>query len=534
MPEHGPRQFARRPAGILARTFAGVVTRVSTHGFTRIFTRHFARHFTPHFTRHFARLLPQSLLGRLSCALVAAVLLSQLVGNAIWVHQSRAEADLDSSAAALSVAHSAATTVRFFLGLPPSYHPLIIQQFREMGGTRFFATINRAPVPIEAIADPDLALRTASRVHAALARDLPRIQQIRIGFAWPDRLHISDHGVPLLDLPENWVQHIVPSRSKPAPILVMQVELQPGHWLYLATLMPNPYFLDSGRLLTGERLLLQAVTLAFVLLVALLVVRWSTYPLALLSRAADAFGKGEPVPALPQSGSREFVSTARAFSGMRERIQGYIEDRERLFVAISHDLRTPIMRLKFRTELLDDEEARAEFHEDLDELDMMVKSALQNVEDAQIHEDATTVRLDPLLERMVRDAHLARHQVSHAASNLTVCAKPLALKRAIGNLLDNGVYYGERVEISAREHDGRVHIVLRDHGPGVPEAALATLFDATVRLDHGRERNSNGHGLGLGIARWLVRGMAGDLLIANHPQGGLCATIILPAGLAGA
>jgi signal transduction histidine kinase len=477
-----------------------------------------------------ANLLPQSLLGRLASALVAAVLLSQLVGYAIWMRQTRAEADVDSNAAALSVAHSAATTVRFFLSLPSTYHPVVIQQFREMGGTRFFATINRAPVTINSIAGQDLAGRTAARVRAALATTLPGVRRIDTAFAWPDQLTVSDKGVRLMDLPDNWVQHIVLPMSKPAPILVIQVELRPDHWLYLATLMPNPYFLDSGRLLTGERLLLQGVTLAFVLLVAIMVVRWSTYPLAVLARAADAFGNGEPVPALPESGSYEFVKTARAFGAMRERIQGYIEDRERLFVAISHDLRTPIMRLKFRTELLDDEITRAEFHEDLDDLDVMVKSALQNVQDSLIHEDRTEVRLDPLLGRMVRDANLGHQQVKYDANGLSVQAKPLALKRAIGNLLDNGIRYGGHVEISARERDGLIDIQLRDDGPGVPEAALGILFDAKVRLEHGRNRNSEGHGLGLGIARDLVRDMDGELVIANHPEGGLCATITLPAG----
>jgi signal transduction histidine kinase len=482
--------------------------------------------------RRVADTLPKSLLGRLAAALVAAVLLSQLVGNAIWVYQSRANADLETGTAVLSVAHSAASTVRFFLSLPANYQPIVIQQFREMGGTRFFATLNSAPVPIEEIADQELAMQAATRVRTALLTSLPSVRRIRTGFAWPDRLYVSDRKVRMLDLPENWVQHIVPSGAKPVPILVIQVELKPDHWLYLATLMPNPHFLDSGKLLTGERLLLQAVTLAFVLLVSLLVVRRSTYPLALLSGAAEAFGKGEPVPPLPEHGSREFDSTARAFGAMRERIQGYIEDRERLFVAISHDLRTPIMRLKFRTELLDDEAVRAEFHEDLDELDMMVKSALQNVQDSNIHEDVTTVRIDPLLVRMVRDAQLGNHQVAYTASGLTVLGKPLALKRALSNLLDNGVYYGDRVDISAGAEDGHICIVLRDHGPGVPDAALGILFDANVRLQHGRDRNSSGHGLGLGIARWLVRDMGGELLIANHPDGGLCATIILPAGLA--
>jgi signal transduction histidine kinase len=479
-----------------------------------------------------ARALPQSLLGRMSGALVAAVLLSQLVGNAIWVHQSRAETEVESAEAALSVAHSAASAMRFFQSVPVNYHPIIIQQFREMGGTRFFANLNRGPVAIPVIDDQELAVRAAAQVSAILAATIPDVHGMRIGFAWPDQLSVSDQGVRIADLPHSWVQHIVLTQAKPAPILVIQAELKPGHWLYLATLMPNPYFLDRGRLLTRERLLLQSVTLAFVLLVAILVVRWSTFPLAELSNAAEALGRGEQMSALPQSGSREFVNTARAFGEMRERIQRYIEDRERLFVAISHDLRTPIMRLKFRTELLDDEAARSDFHEDLDELDMMVKEALQRVQDSNIYENLTDVRLDVLLGRMVRDAQLAGHRVAYADTGLSVLVKPLALKRIIGNLLDNALHYGDRVEIAARERDGKVEIDIRDHGPGVPADALSTLFDPYVRLDHGRDRNGGGLGLGLGIARGLVRSLSGELIILNHPEGGLCATVVLPVGRA--
>ncbi|MHA0110719.1 HAMP domain-containing protein, partial [Klebsiella pneumoniae] len=113
---------------------------------------------------------------------------------------------------------------------------------------------------------------------------------------------------------------------------------------------------------------LQGLSLAAILLLTILVVRWTTRPLAALADAAEAFGKGETVPSLPETGSREYVKTARAFSGMRERIKRYLEDRERLFVSISHDLRTPITRLKLRTELMDDDAMRTDFHYDLDEL----------------------------------------------------------------------------------------------------------------------------------------------------------------------
>ncbi|MDC8758248.1 ATP-binding protein [Janthinobacterium fluminis] len=481
------------------------------------------------YARALAWLLPQSLLGRLSVVMVAGVLMTQLAGNLIWGAQLRKDAEVEAKLAAQHIAHSAASAVRFFLSLPANYRPILIQQFREMGGTRFFVNVNRAPLAIQQIEARALSDTVVASVGATLKQDLPQLNHYRVAFAWPGELSVSDSGSKIADLPESWVQHILLVKPNPAPILVIQTELEPGNWLYLAALMPNPYFLDSGNPLALDRVLLQGLSLAAVLLLSILVVRWTTRPLAALSDAAEAFGKGENMPELPETGSREFVNTARAFSAMRERIQRYLEDRERLFVSISHDLRTPITRLKLRSELLDDDALRNEFHDDLDELDMMVKGALQCVKDSDIHENPTEVRLDALLKRMVRGSQLGGHQVQFSEAGLSVTAKPLALKRAIGNLLDNALYYGKRADISVHREPGHVAVRIRDYGPGVPEEAFGSLFQPYVRLAHGRDQNADGMGLGLGIARSIVQAHGGHLTLVNHPDGGLVATISLPA-----
>ncbi len=478
--------------------------------------------------RGLARIIPQSLLGRLTMVMVAGVLLTQMVGNFIWATQRRADAEIEARRAAQHVAHSASSAVRFFLSLPANYRPLIIQQFREMGGTRFFVNINGSALAIQNIGSQPLADIASRQVLATLKEDLPHVSDFKIDYAWPENTVTGDNGIKIGELPDAWVQHIVLTKPTPAPILIIQVKMDSEHWLYLATLMPNPYFLESGNPLTRDRVIVQGLSLAAVLLLSILVVRWTTRPLAALSEAAEAFGNGGHMPPLPETGSREFVNTARAFGAMRERIQRYIEDRERLFVSISHDLRTPIMRLKLRAELLDDEDLAAEFHEDLDELDVMVKGALQCVKDSDIHENPTEVRLDALLGRLVRGSQLAGQKISYTESGLAVIAKPLALKRAIGNLIDNALHYGKEVDISARAHQGKIEIAIRDHGPGVPEEALANLFDPYVRLEHGRQANLHGMGLGLGIARDIIQAHHGELVLANHPQGGLCATVILP------
>nr|WP_229260151.1 ATP-binding protein [Duganella aquatilis] len=463
--------------------------------------------------------------------MVAGVLVTQLAASAIWASQLRAKSQVEAQSAAQYVAHSAAGAIRFFRSLPPAYRMLIIQQLREMGGTRFFVNLNHAYVPITQIAPHPLAQSVIATVRETLKTDLPHSPGFELAFAWPDQLVVAEHDVRLNDLPDAWVQHVLLLQPDPAPILVIQTEIEPGNWLYMAALMPNPYFLSSNDPFAWDRLTLQGLSLAVVLLLCLLVVRSITRPLAALSDAAEAFGQGheEGASPLPETGSREFINTARAFSAMRERIQRYIEDRERLFISISHDLRTPITRLKLRSELLDDEALRNEFEEDLDELDMMVKGALQCVKDTDIHENPAEVKLDALLGRLVRSAQLAGHVVAYQPSGLTVRAKPLALKRAIGNLLDNALFYGERAEIGVSEEPGALAIAVRDHGPGVPDDAFASLFDPYVRLAHGREQNDGGMGLGLGIARSIAEAHGGQLLLENHPQGGLNAVIRLPA-----
>lgn len=483
------------------------------------------------FHERLRRLWPASLLGRLTLVMVAGVLVTQLAASAIWAGQLRAKSQVEAQSAAQYMAHSAAGAIRFFRSLPPAYRTLIIQQLREMGGTRFFVNLNHAYVPVEQIAPNPLAHDVLATVLATLKADLPHSPGFRLAFAWPERLVVAEHDVRLNDLPNSWVQHVLLLQPDPAPILVIQTEIEPGNWLYMAALMPNPYFLSSSDPFTWDRLAPQALSLAVVLVLCLLVVRSITRPLAALSDAASAFGQGqdEGTRPLPETGSREFVNTARAFSAMRERIGRYIEDRERLFISISHDLRTPITRLKLRSELLDDELLRNEFEEDLDELDMMVKGALQCVKDSDIHENPTEIKLDALLGRMVRSAQLAGHAVGWQPSGVTVRGKPLALKRALGNLLDNALFYGARAEISVREEGGSVLVCVRDHGPGVPEDALASLFDPYVRLEHGRDSNDGGLGLGLGIARSVVEAHGGRLELSNHPEGGLNALVRLPA-----
>jgi len=353
-----------------------------------------------------------------------------------------------------------------------------------------------------------------------------------VALAWPETLSVTGDGRLLHELPDNWVVGPMLLRPRRAPVLVIQADVAAGGSLLLAATLPDPYFLDSANPLTRDRLLLQGVTLLTVLVLVLVVARTLTRPLQRIADAASAFGSAMHPNHVPdETGTIELRRTARAFNDMQARIQRFVEDRERLFASISHDLKTPITRLKLRTEMLDDDALRADFHEDLDELDVMVKGALQSVKDSAVHENVSDVRLDRLVERLTTPARAAGARIAIAAPPLTVRGKPLALKRAIGNLVDNALRYGgQQLEIAASADDAGVTLTIRDHGPGLPESSREEIFEPYVRLAHGREKSRDGSGLGLGIARGILREHGGDVRLDNHPDGGLVATVRLPAG----
>ena len=472
--------------------------------------------------------LPPTLLGRITLVLALGVLCAQGLGTWLWASQIRNGMRADADAAASHIATSAAGTIRYFSELPARFRPILIEQLRTMGGTRFFVNVNAAAVEVQAVPQQPLADLVVKRLNTDLRAALPQLHDLRVVLAVPEGLAVSPDGTRVQDLPDSWTEATLLTRPRPAPLLVIQAEFEPGGWLYLATRMPDPYFLDNANPLTIDRIALQAVTLVTVLLLVTWLVRNLTRPLERIARVASSFGHAIHTERLPETGSAELQRTARAFNDMQARIQKYVEDRNRLFAGISHDLKTPITRLKLRTELLDDEALQADFHEDLDELDEMVKSALQALKDSDIHENLAALRLDTLIHRLSAAALRGGADIRIDASAVSVRAKPLALKRALANLLDNALRYGDRVELSVAAHGADAVVLVRDHGPGVPPDALGSLFEPYVRLEHGQQRNAAGSGLGLGISRDLITALGGTLTLANHPQGGLVATVTLP------
>ena len=470
---------------------------------------------------------PQSVLSRLALAVIVGVLLVQWVGNSIWVYQIRQEVQAATAENTDNLADTLNNTLRYLSKLPSNYRLIALEQLREAGGTRFYISLHERELRVEPLPDSVLAAMVIRRMTDRLNLEwAPKAMAVVL--ASPIDLVVRENGTLLTDLPR-YVnnQHLILS-PKPAPLLVVQLEIEPGVWAYVAALMPDPFFLDSYNPLTIDRLFFQTLTVLTVLLMLIVIVRWITKPMALLANAAGKFGRGDRHEPLPTRGTREYTKLATAFNEMEERLMRYMEDRERLFSSISHDLRTPITRLKLRAELLDNDQTGADFTEDLDELELMVIGALQLVRDSDIHENNGSVDINRMISRLIEPMVRAGHPIQFEPGQLaTLSAKPLALKRALTNLIDNAIFYGKRADISVTHNEAELQVVIRDYGPGI-DGDTERLFEPFSRLNHGREQREDGFGLGLNIAQHLINGHGGSLSLANHETGGLVATVRIP------
>ncbi|MDP3658768.1 ATP-binding protein [Phenylobacterium sp.] len=273
------------------------------------------------------------------------------------------------------------------------------------------------------------------------------------------------------------------------------------------------------------------MTLATVLLtaVAIAFIRNQVRAIERLAVAADAFGRGADAETFKPSGAREVRQAAAAFLAMRSRIQRYIEQRTALLASVSHDLRTPLTRLKLELALAEPSKRTAGMKRDLAEMEHMIDEYLAFAR-GEGGEAVEVVALRGMMEEVGEGAARVGAQVSIAADPaLTASVRPLALKRALANLVMNAALHGDRVEVSAHARpQGGVEILVDDDGPGIPEAQREDAFKAFNRLDDARNQNEKGVGLGLAIARDVARGHGGDITLDRSPLGGLRAVVRLP------
>ncbi len=346
-------------------------------------------------------------------------------------------------------------------------------------------------------------LPQAAPLVQALERTLPEREVIVVGYTH-GRGDFNHHLQPLLSL-----------RLTDGTPLTVRL---PGPML--AAPHPPP----PGRFFAALFALVGGVTL-----LTWLAVRIATRPLSRLAAAADALGEDPNRAPMDARGPAEVARAARAFNRMQGRIQQHVGERTRILAAISHDLQTPITRLRLRAEMIDDETLRAKIQADLDAMQALAREGLDYAKSLDASAPAQPIDLDGLAEALVADAQDMGWQVTLAGRTGAPChGQIVALRRALWNLIENGVKFGERVELTLEEARSEFRIRIRDHGPGLPEAERERVFEPFYRTEASRNRETGGTGLGLAIARNLLHAQGGDVVLANHPDGGLEAQVTLP------
>ncbi|MBD3640836.1 MAG: HAMP domain-containing protein [Marinobacter sp.] len=472
------------------------------------------------------RWVPSSLLGRVLLLTLLAMAGAQVISSAAWVATYRAQQEEGLVATTRNLAQSASATVQFFNSLPQEYRHIVLDQLRDMGGTRFFVSLNSKRIDMTPLPDTTRKRLVMEEVRSVLRQRLGNRINLHVDFVHPDDLRILNTELPLDALPRSWAHYALTLEPLNPPVMVTQIEVDQGEWLYLAAALPAPFVSLEEEGIPGQQILFVVVMIGILFPVLAWLIRQQTRPLRKLAKAARDLPLDDTTPPLKEQGSAEIVAVTRSFNTMRRRLQSYVGDRDQLFRAISHDLKTPITRLRLRVDLIEDEPMRQRLEADLQELELLVKNALQSMKDTDIHENAEAVDV----ERMLRN--MAGAYQSENSRRVTVqghCrhyrGKPLALKRCLGNLVDNAVKYGHVARVRVEDEPGRLVIHVEDEGEGVPEDQLGRIFEPYYRLQASQRQ---GHGLGLGIARNIAQNHGGELAIANRAEGGLRVTLTLP------
>lgn len=457
------------------------------------------------------RWLPATLSGRLFVTLLIGLLLAQLIGSAILL---RDRASVIYQASGLGAAQRIAGIVQVLDRLDKDERAALLPALKSP--QLRVKLSQQAPPPLESGEDSH-----TTHLVSVLTRLLGNERPIQVSLVEPVEKDKEWHSYRRRHSHFDPLGNYFPRRNVAFEVTT---QLKDGVWVYFNYGLSGEAFNWPWRLL-----LTLAVLLISVIALTLLAVRWLTRPLAVLANAADELGHNMHRPPLPEEGPAEVKRAAIAFNTMQARLANYLKERERMLAAVSHDLRTPITRLRLRTELIADEELRAKFTRDLTEMEAMTSATLNFLRGAGNDEPVQQVDILALLESLQADMQEAGHTVTlQGQLRSPYPARPLALKRMLANLLENAIKYGKQADVTVSEDEAGVRIVIADAGPGIPESQLDQAFEPFYRIEGSRSRDTGGVGLGLSLARDIVQAHGGEIQLRNREDGGLEVTLILP------
>jgi len=260
--------------------------------------------------------------------------------------------------------------------------------------------------------------------------------------------------------------------------------------------------------------------------IAIVFLKNQTRPIVNLAKAAEKFGKGEYIKEFRPSGAREIRQAAYEFDKMRKRISVHLKQRSEMLSGISHDLRTPLTRLKLQLALIKQQDLAKKMGDDIEEMERMLNEYLEFSRN-QKSEDTEIIHIDNLINEIIKK-YDSKKITTHFENNIKISMRKNSIKRCLINLIDNGLSYGKKVEIFTKKTIKDVIIFIDDDGPGIPEKEYANVLKPFYRIDKSRGQNKSGVGLGLSIANDIIRSHGGNISLEKSRSNGLRVKISLP------
>ncbi len=385
----------------------------------------------------------------------------------------------------------------------------------------YLLSANRPGIRLEEATDQPPMAAAPSKFTAALAARVGKQYELQTVADKP-----AACAVPRIQYSMLWPTE----RIWPGVCESINVRMRDGELLRLQILPPASSVLAE---LADYRMIL-AMFLISIIVLAYVVARMTTRPLKQLAQAAKDLGNDINHPPLALAGASEIRQASAAFNAMQARIRHHIFQRTQMLAAITHDLQTPLTRMRLRLEKVGDAELQQRLVDDLSAMQEMVREGLDLARSMDTAETMQPLDLDSLLGSVCCDATDAGQQVEVIGSaNRALMGRPMALRRCLVNLIDNGVKYGTKAVVTVDSAGGAARIRIRDNGPGIAPGEQARVFEPFYRVESSRSRESGGTGLGLTIARNIAEQHGGSLTLANHPDGGLEVTLVLPEYYAG-
>lgn len=454
------------------------------------------------------RLLPKSLIGQIALVMAAALLVAQAINfGLVFNERQRATAtQLEAPPIGRFVA-----MLQRLAPLSPDGRAAFLAQRPRRGRFEIGA---ESSIPADA-SEPRIAgrLRDEAQENGITLREARGAVSLDVEI--PPRLRAQLGSDELARAEE---------RIRRMQTLHLSVQLADGSWVSarLVTPRPNPWI---GVRLAGSTLLIYLLILAAMIWIASKLAR----PLRELTAAAESFeGRGE-APQVAPRGPSDVQRAMVAFNAMSARVSAMLDEKDRMLGAIGHDMRTPLASLRIRAECMEPEAERAKMVATIEEMTAMLDDTLALARSGRATEPVRKVDLHALADALVEEFRTLGQPVEMVAGErLVASVQPNLLRRALRNLIDNGVKYGGAARVAVRDLGARAAIEIADDGPGIPEGEVGNVQEAFVRLESSRNRETGGSGLGLTLARSAALAHGGALELENRPEGGLLARILLP------